>query len=36
MELHEKFEDLLRHLSFTSEFVNEVVQLGFGKSKRDS
>lgn len=36
IELHEKFEELLRHLSFTSEFVNEVDQLGFGKSKRDS
>ena len=30
-ELHEKFEELLRHISFTQAFVDEVVQLFQGK-----
>jgi len=33
IELHEKFEELLRHLSFTSEFITEVVQLVSRKVK---
>jgi len=33
MELHEKFEELLRHLSFTTEFVDDVVVLVSGKVK---
>lgn len=33
IELHDKFDELLRHLSFTKEFVDEVVQLVSGKVK---
>ncbi len=33
MELHEKFEELLRHISFTQAFVDEIVELVSGKVK---
>lgn len=33
IELHEKFDELLRHISFTEDFVNEVVQLVSEKVK---
>ena len=33
IELHDKFDELLRHLSFTKEFVDEVVQLVSEKVK---
>lgn len=33
IELHEKFDELLRHLSFTQDFIDEVVELVSGKAK---
>ena len=35
IELHDKFDELLRHLSFTQEFIDEVVELVSGKAKEN-